>query len=293
MKKSLDHLPETKQQDIQTIAKLLRDVMDAFQQGKTGSRLNYRILKIILFGSHAKGSWVNDPANGYVSDYDILVIVNQPAAVEEYEVWQTAEDKIKRQISAPLGLIVHTFREVSSALQEGHYFFKDIREQGIELYSFDGHQLPAAGDLTTEEQLKVASKHFSQWFESANQFFTTFKDDERRQWYKKSAFELHQSTERFLSCVLLVCTNYLPKTHNLEHLRSLCAQQDARFADLFPTDNKFNRRSFQHLKRAYVDARYSEHYEITADERSWLADEVTKLQALTEAVCEAKIDSLT
>jgi uncharacterized protein len=291
MKKSLDHLPEAKQQDIQTIAKLLRDVLDAFQQGKTGSRLNYRILKIILFGSHAKGSWVNDPANGYVSDYDILVIVNQPAAVEEYEVWQTAEDRINRQVSAPLGLIVHTLNEVNTALREGHYFFKDIREQGIELFSFDGRQLPMAGDLTTEEQLKIASKHFSQWFESAFDFYITFNFDRNRGKLKQAAFLLHQATERFFSCTLLVCTNYLPKTHNLEHLRSLCAQQDPEFTQLFPADNKFNRRSFQRLKRAYVDARYSEHYEITVEELSWLADEVTKLQALTEAVCQAKINS--
>ena len=101
---------------------------------------------------------------------------------------------------------------------------------------------------------------------------------------------LHQATEHFFSCTLLVCTNYLPKTHNIEHLRSLCAQHHQDFTRLFPADTKDNRRSFQRLKRAYVDARYSEHYEITSEELNYLADEVTKLQTLVETVCKSKIE---
>ena len=73
MKTSLDHLPERKQHEVQTIATLLRDEFEQFVQRKTSStKADYRILKIILFGSHAKGTWVNDPIHGYVSDYDRL-----------------------------------------------------------------------------------------------------------------------------------------------------------------------------------------------------------------------------
>ncbi|MBB3132478.1 putative nucleotidyltransferase [Rhizobium pisi] len=37
-----------------------------------------RILKIILFGSYAKGGWVDEPftMKGYRSDFDLLIIVN-------------------------------------------------------------------------------------------------------------------------------------------------------------------------------------------------------------------------
>ena len=289
MKTTLDHLPERKQRDIHTIATELRDVLDEFLQGKTGSRLSYRILKIILFGSHAKGTWVNDPANGYVSDYDILVIVNRPALVEEYEVWQTVEDRIQRRVRAPLGLIIHTLAEVNEQLQKGHYFFKDIREQGIELFSADNRELALPGDLTAEERKEIAEKHYAQWFESAGRFFHIFHDILGKQWLNEAAFQLHQATERYFSCTLLVCTNYLPKTHNIEHLRSLCAQQDTRFATLFPADSKFRRRSFQRLKRAYVDARYSEHYVITREELNWLSEEVSRLQVLAQDVCDRKL----
>jgi hypothetical protein len=35
------------------------------------------------------------------------------------------------------------------------------------------------------------------------------------------------------------------------------------------------------LKQAYIDARYSEHYEITREELEWLAERVRILQTLT------------
>lgn len=282
-------LSERKLQDIETIAVTLRDVLDDFMQNRTGKRAKYRINKIILFGSHAKGKWVNDPINGYVSDYDILVIVNQIALVEEYEVWQTAEDKIARKVSAPLGLIVHTQRDVNMMLEQGHYFFTDIRDQGIELYSVDGKALPLPNDIPAEEQIIIANKHFDQWFEGADQFLMTAEDHLARQWLKKSAFELHQAVEHFFACALLVCTNYLPKTHNLEHMRSLCAQQNPDFSTLFPAIDKPHRRCFQRLKRAYVDARYSEHYVITLDELNYLISEAKKLKRITQETCKQKM----
>ncbi|WP_428241551.1 nucleotidyltransferase domain-containing protein, partial [Gynuella sp.] len=136
MKTSLDHLPEAKQHELQCISTILRDTLEDYLQGKTGSKTEYRILKIILFGSHAKGTWVNDPENGYISDYDILVIVNKSALVDEDIVWQRAEEQIGRKVtSAPLGLIVHDLEDVNNRLIQGHYFFKDIREEGIELFA--------------------------------------------------------------------------------------------------------------------------------------------------------------
>jgi predicted nucleotidyltransferase len=30
------------------------------------------VAMVILFGSHARGNWVDDPANRYMSDFDIL-----------------------------------------------------------------------------------------------------------------------------------------------------------------------------------------------------------------------------
>ncbi|WP_074371315.1 HEPN domain-containing protein [Vibrio spartinae] len=290
MKTALDHLPEYKQRELATISTILRDTLDDYLQGKVGSKSEFRVLKIILFGSHAKGNWVKDPVNGYISDYDILVIVNKAAMVEEDVVWQRAKEQIDRKVtSAPLGLIVHDLNEVNNRLQQGHYFFRDIREEGIELFAATPKPLAEPGDLTEAEKREIARKHYEQWFESAEQFFVSYEDDIKRQWLKKSAFMLHQSAERFLACALLTCTNYLPKSHDIEKLGKLCSQIDPDFATIFPLDSKLHRRSFRRLQRAYIEARYSEHYEVTEEELNYLAGEVQRLQELTERVCRDKI----
>ncbi|QMV13886.1 HEPN domain-containing protein [Vibrio spartinae] len=286
MKTSLDHLPERKQHELQLISAILLDTLEEHMIGKTASKREFKIHKIILFGSHAKGGWVNDIPNGYVSDYDILVIVNMPSLVDEDVVWRKAEEQIERKVkSAPLGLIVHTLKEVNEQLQKGHYFFTDIREQGILLYNANGKELAEPGNLTEEARREIAQGHFDQWFKSASTFFKGYRNFFNDGDIKEAAFMLHQATERFFACLLLTFTNYLPKTHNIEKLKKYCAEQDIVFADIFPMDEKFHRRCFRRLQRAYIDARYSMHYEITEEELAYLATEVEKLKALVEKVC--------
>ncbi|USP15706.1 HEPN domain-containing protein [Vibrio gazogenes] len=290
MKTTLDHLPEYKQRELATISTILRDTLDDYLQGKTGSKSEFRILKIILFGSHAKGNWVKDPVNGYISDYDILVIVNKAVMVDDDVVWQRAKELIDRKVtSAPLGLIVHDLNEVNNRLQQGHYFFKDIREEGIELFAATPKPLVEPGDLTEAEKREIARKHYGQWSHSAYRFSRNYEFSMSEDDLINAAFMLHQVTERYLACTLLTCTNYLPKSHNIEKLSKLCAQIDAEFTTIFPLDNKFHRRSFRRLQRAYIEARYSEHYEITEEELHYLATEVQRLQALTERVCRERI----
>ncbi len=288
MKTSLDHLPETKQRDIQTIVNIVREEFDRFTHGE-GNKLGARIYKIILFGSYATGNWVEDPENGYLSDYDILVIVNHAELPDESKLWHKIEDWVDLKINAPFGLIVHTLDDINTCLAQGQYFFKDIREQGIELYTTGNKALVPPGKLTVEEQKEIAEKHFEKWFESASDFLITSNFDKSRGKLNKAAFELHQATERFFACTLLVTTNYLPKTHNLKRLRSLCNQQDGRYHDTFPGNTKFQRRCFAQLKNAYIDARYSEHYSISEEELNYLEERVKKLQVLTEEVCKKRM----
>ena len=64
---------------------------------------------------------------------------------------------------------------------------------------------------------------------------------------------------------------------------------DKRF-DVFPQTTDEEKRRFELLKRAYIDARYKmDEYEITKEELSYLAERVTELRSLTETTCRAKI----
>lgn len=150
MNYKLDHLPASKQKDLAQIAAVLRDEFEQITGFANGKKKHSRILKIILFGSHATGKWVNDPAHGYVSDYDILVILNRSELVHEYKIWNTAEDRIALQVRPPLNILVHTLDEVNDALAQGQYFFTAIKREGIILYESEKRELAEAGGIQSD-----------------------------------------------------------------------------------------------------------------------------------------------
>ena len=109
---------------------------------------------------------------------------------------------------------------------------------------------------------------------------------------KETAFELHQTTESFYHCVLLVCTFYTPHIHNLGFLRIQAERLDRRLAGVWPMDTRKDRAMFEKLKDAYVKARYSKHYSISDDELSWLRVCVEELGHVVQAVCLERIEAL-
>ena len=109
---------------------------------------------------------------------------------------------------------------------------------------------------------------------------------------KEAAFVLHQATERFYHCLFLVRTLYSPKTHNLNQLRQLAEDVEPRLKAIWPRETKFERRCYELLREAYVKARYSRHYRITAEQLEWLSGRVEILQRTVRELCEERISSL-
>lgn len=95
MKTSLDHLPTAKQRELErVVAVLFEEFGDATAIATSDWKKQARILKIILYGSYARGGWVDEPhtAKGYQSDFDLLVIVNHDKLTDRVQFWATAED---------------------------------------------------------------------------------------------------------------------------------------------------------------------------------------------------------
>ncbi len=295
MKTNLDHLPESKQNALQEIRRVILNEVESFTSAKQSKLSDGRVLWVILFGSYARGTYVENPVNSYYSDFDVLIVVNQADLVEEHALWFGIEDKVDRLTRSPLSLIVHTDAEILRFLQQGHYFFKDIQEQGIYLYASSKKPLPHAKYLTAEERLPIAQQHFTQWYDSACEFLIDFSHCIDRGNLKKAAFELHQATERFYSCLLLVVSNYRPNTHNIKHLHRLAIvydEPDNQISNIFPGKDRFQRRCFNLLKRAYVDSRYSEHFDITLEELDWLYQQVQELRDCVKLRYEKHISVL-
>lgn len=145
--------------------------------------------------------------------------------------------------------------------------------------------------LTRDEQRAEAARHFEHWFPDAASFKAAASFLIQRGDLRLAAFLLHQATERLYHCVLLVLTLYSPKLHRLTKLRSQAESIDARLIPVWPRDTKFARRCFALLNRAYVDARYSPHYEITDEELAWLVDRVSALQESVAAICAERLEN--
>jgi predicted nucleotidyltransferase len=54
----------------------------------------------LLFGSRARGDWVEDAAAGYVSDFDIMVVVPEGASSDKDDCWDKCKDWARRRAGA-------------------------------------------------------------------------------------------------------------------------------------------------------------------------------------------------
>lgn len=298
MRSNLDHLPHGKQRELKRVTDILfAEFADAMKHASSAKKKDGRILKVVLFGSYARGGWVDEPhtAKGYLSDYDLLIVVNQKQVVDFATYWYHAEDKLMHDagIKTPVNFIVHTLDEVNNALAQGQYFFSDIINEGIALYELKGATpFITPKPQTPEEALATAQKHYDFWMPLAQHSLKLSKDSVDDQVLRDAAFLLHQAVERLYTSLLLVETNYLPSTHNIKFLRSLAEQIDPKLIDVWARETKKDRRAFELLKRAYVEACYSEHYAITKEELAWLGERAAILRTLVETCSREKIDQL-
>jgi predicted nucleotidyltransferase len=194
-----------------------------------------RILKVILYGSYARGGWVDEPhtAKGYQSDFDLLIIVNNEKLTDRIEFWSTAEDRLNRELAitktlrTPVNFIVHTMHEVNDGLAHGRYFFMDIARDGIALYQSEDTEFHEPKPKTPQQALAMAREYFEEWYPSAQAFDMSANGLEKRG-TERSRVHLHQTVERLYHCVLLVCTFYTPHVHNLGFLRTQAERIDPR-----------------------------------------------------------------
>jgi predicted nucleotidyltransferase/HEPN domain-containing protein len=296
MKTDLDHLPHGKQRELAHVVRVLfEEFGEANARTTDPTKKAGRILKVALYGSYARGNWVDDPIGGYQSDYDILVVVNDERLTDVVDYWAAADDRLMRDmtinnvLTAPVNFIVHCLKDVNKQLDQGRPFFIDLVEQGVALYEAEGFPFATPRKLPPEEARAEAQKHFDTWFESAAPFLRGFRYAFNDGDFNKAAFDLHQAAERLYHCTLLVLTLYSPKSHKLNFLRSHCEEIAPELIAAWPRDDKFSRRCFELLRQAYVNARYSPHYTVTAEELDWLGQRVAELQALVKAVCGRRL----
>ncbi len=283
MKESIAHLPQRKRGELARITGIIRQTTPQAEM-------------IILFGSYARGDAVEDvtvegnTTYEYSSDFDILVIVKSKALADNLDLWYQLEDEAgKLPVQTPVKIIAHEINFVNNKLKKGQYFFSDIKKEGIILYDSKKFELAQAKELTPKERLGQAKKDFKQWFNKANGAYRGYEMYLKESDYNWAAFMLHQAAEAFYGTVLLVYTNYKPKTHDLDTLRRLTANHDPAIFTVFPLRTKQERDRFDKLRQAYVGARYHDDYVITPQQLKYLARCIELLGDQTETSCDTKM----
>ncbi len=280
------HLPPHKQQELKEIVAAIRARHD--------------VEMIILFGSHARGDWVEDEYEEdhityeYRSDYDILIIT----ADKDSERDVSYDSDLKHDLEpggtgTRINYIVHTIQHVNQMLAERRFFFMDILKEGYLLHDSGRFKLARPPkELPPDVMLRHAKEYFEEWMSSANEFAIDFKNALERSSYKNAAFYIHQASERYITCLLLVHTGYRPKEHDMEKLISQAAGFDPRFGEIFPNKSKEEKHLFELLRRAYVDARYNKSYRITEEELNEIGKRIEMLKTVAAEICNKKVEDL-
>ncbi len=280
MRTSLDHLPKYTRERLAHIVHVLRE---------TGP-----VEMVILFGSHARGTQENDLETGFKSDFDILVVTKTAEVADDVSLWAKATERF---LSMPKGwpdvdLIVHDFAFVTDQVKQGQSFWRDILTEGVLLFTSGAVTFNAKYAPTPGQRKEHAERDFERYFTSANEFLVGVDLYLARQSNNLAAFMLHQATERFFAAFLLTFTSYMPKSHNIEKLANMAAHIHPDMRSLLPRTTQEDKDLFELLKKAYVDARYSTKYRITAEELAVLGPRVKELGAVIERLCREKIAAL-
>ena len=298
MRADLDHLPHRQQHELERIrTTLLTEFEAAINSGGGGTqswRRDGKVLKIILFGSYARTDWVDEPDNGYLSDFDLLVIVSHEKLTNVHDYWYVAEDKVLRDpaVGRTVNIVVHTMTEVNQALSRGEYFWTDIIRDGIVLYELPGFPFARPQPMTPRDAAEMAQRYFDDWSKKVTESLAGYEFYRDRGNLRDAAYNLHQAVERAYIDFLLVYTFYFPRSHNIKFLRSLAEDVDRQLTAAWPREGRSERRRFEILKRAYVDARYGDQYEISLDDLAALSESAKVLADLVVSLCEERLATL-
>ena len=289
MKTSIDFLPKFVQRDLHQLVTLIREEMQD-------------VGMIILFGSYAKNTFVRhdvteDYGGGLIefnSDYDILVVSKKRLGRSEGNLEtrirdRFAEGKDEHEVTK-VQLISESITKLNNALSEGRYFYVDAVNDGIMLYDSGEYTLATPRELNFSEIKDMALEYYTDKLDDANTHYTHYQTDLSNLNYRFCAFDLHQVTECLIKAVILVYALYGHKEHDLKFLLNKSKGYTSELVKVFPRDTTEEKRLFELLRRAYLEARYNKkNFIVTKEDIDVLALKVEQLKQIVEKVCRERI----
>lgn len=288
MKDSIAYLPKDKQEDLNF---LVNEIQKRLPQAEF----------IILYGSYARGNYVRRSIRiedggiptVKISDYDIYVITSGINSKKAETVLDNVEDIFFAgkdfDRDTPVQFINDDIKIVNKYLEEGRYFYTQIKQEGIVLYNSGKYKLARRRKLNYAEIKEQAQEYFDEKLNEANEFLVDTINAFNRGNYKRASFYLHQACENYYYAIRLTYTLRNNKQHNLSKLSSSVRSYSEDLKTVFPQDTLEEKRLFTLLKAAYVDARYNPHFVVTKKDIDQLTPKVELLRDITKRICESKI----
>lgn len=292
MKRSIKHFRKRTQEELEVLQQLIVKHIKGCEM-------------IILYGSYARGNyvlWDNRIEFGvntcYQSDYDILVVVSASNV-------KITEDRIKDKVIGPYEylfsnksrytqpeIIVEFVDTLNRALERKQYFFTDIVREGIKLYDTKNFKLAKPQQLSFAEIRDYAVEEFERVYSNGvNLLNGVIEHYYPKEDYINSSFIAHQVCEKFYNAISLVFTNYRPKSHKLAKLSAQTKRFCNELVTVFPLDTEFEKRCYDLLCRAYIEARYNKDFAVTREELEYMLQRIEFLKELTHKICTDKIAS--
>ena len=285
MKKSISYLPKHKQDDLHYLVKA---VLEKIPQTEM----------IILYGSYARNDYVEFDqrqefgiTTTYMSDYDILVVTSGTSDKSVGNKLDSIDHKYyeKSDTRTPVQFINEDIKELNKQLEEGRYFYSEIKKDGVLLYDSGRCKLVRRRKLNFKEIQQQAQEYFDDKLKRASNFLKYAVIAESEADYKEASFFLHQACENYYYAINLVFTQQNSKQHNLSKLQMSVKKYSDELSKIFIKTIPEDKRLFKLVKSAYVEARYNPDFVVTKEDIDALIPKVEKLGEITKRICEQRI----
>lgn len=290
MKWSIKHLPKRTQEELNTLLELITNHVSWCGM-------------VVLYGSYARGGYVLwdekvefGVQTSYQSDYDMMIVVSKSNV-------KHVEDRLRTKVTpkyhkafahrrhASPQFIVESIDTLNQELRRSQYFFTDIIGDGIKIYDNKEFKLAKPQELSFSDIKNIAEFEYDNHFQDGEDFIDAANLHFLKERYKIGSFQLHQACERFYHTISLVYTNYRPKSHKLNELGARVKEYSRDLASVFPLNTDFEKKCFDLLCRAYIEARYNRDFTITKEELIYMLERTEILKQITMHICAEKIAS--
>lgn len=230
------------------------------------------------------------PNSQYCGNYYFLILLGDTEG-KPLSFWQ---ERIEQSCAClmPVTVIVLTTTEFTTWLSSTHRFARMVVNNAKLVHQTDTFCLPEAAYSDPLTELASVTKHFKAGMQMSNEFFAGSELFTIRKHYILAIFMLHQSVEQALQALLITVTGYYCSTHNIDRLLRYAAMASYQLPDLFPKNNDKEKRLFSLLQKAYIEARYTNSFNVQEREVKELQERVRHLHEIVNNTIQSYFSTI-